>query len=75
MGVDTSFVKVVGSARESILTHCGSRQGFVSLERRLEEAAVGRVVRRERRERVQVPGAGVLLIQGVVYDMARDGVN
>ena len=41
----------------------------------MEEAEVGRVVRRERRERVQVPGAGVLLIQGVVYDMARDGVN
>ena len=58
-----------------MLTHCGSRQGFASLERRLEEAEEGRVVRRERREGVQVPGAGVLLIQSVVFDMARDGVN
>ena len=27
------------------------------------------------KEGVQVPGEGVLLIKGVVYDLARDGVN
>ena len=63
---------MVGSARESVLTSCGSTQGFVSPERRLDEAEVGCVVRREG---VQVPSEGVLLIKGAVYHMARDGVN
>ena len=40
--------------------------------RKLEEVEAGRVVGKEG---VQVPGAGVLLIKGVVYDMARDDVN
>ena len=40
--------------------------------RRLKEVEVGRVVGKEG---VQVPGDGVLLIIGVVYDMLRDGVN
>ena len=47
-------------------------QGFASLGRWSEEGDVCRVVGREG---VQVPGEGVLVIKGVVYDMARDGVN
>ena len=47
-------------------------QGLVSLERRFKEVEVGRVVVKGG---VQVPSEGVLVIKGVVYDMARDGVN
>ena len=43
-----------------------------SRRRRLEGNEVGRVVRREG---VEMPGEGVLVIKGVVRDMARDGVN
>ena len=48
------------------------RKDLSRLEERLEEVEVGRVIRREG---VQVPGESVLLIKGIVYDMARDGVN
>ena len=51
---------------------CGSAQGSISPTRRLEENDVGRVVKREG---VQVPSEDVQVIKGVVYDMARDGVN
>ena len=65
-------IKVVGSARSPILTCCGSAQSSISPGRRPKEVEVGRVVGKEGE---QVPGDGVLLIKGVVYDMARDGVN
>ena len=44
----------------------------MSLEKKLEEVEVGRVVGMEG---VQVPTKSVLLIKCVVSDMARDGVN
>ena len=49
-----------------------SWQGSVSLERKLEEVEVGRVIVKEG---VQVPCDGVLLIKRVVCDMLRDGGN
>ena len=55
-----------------MLTSCGSARGSISPTRWLEENEVGRVVKREG---VQVPGEDVLVIKGVVYDMARDCVN
>ena len=63
---------MVGSARKPILTSGGSWQGSVSLDWKLEEVEVGRVIVKEG---MQVPSEGVPLIESVVYDMLRDGVN
>ena len=61
-----------GCGPDSQLTCRGSAQSSISPERKLEEVEGGRVVGKEG---VQVPGEGVLLTKGVVYDMAQDGVN
>ena len=57
----SNSVKVMGSARQPILTRRGSAQGSISPGRKFEEIEVGRIVEKEE---VQVKVC--LLVKGVV---------